>query len=116
MYLGNLISTIITCMERREAAGKTYLVSDGEEISTAQLILQLALALGRPSRLWPISPSLIRLVAGLAGKSAEVNRLLGSLQIDSSKIRCELGWVPAYTLAQGLAETAAWYRRPGIIL
>jgi len=111
IYLGNLISVIITCLERREAAGKTYLVSDGEDVSTAQLILQMAQALGRPARLWPCPLGLIKFAGRVTGKSDEVARLLGSLCIDSSKIRRELGWAPSHTLAQGLAETAAWYRR-----
>ena len=111
VYLGNLIDAIIACLERGEAAGKTYLVSDGEDVSTAQLITQMARALDRPARLWPCPVGLIKFAGRVTGKSDEVARLLGSLCIDSSKIRHELGWTPAYTLAQGLAETAAWYRR-----
>ena len=111
IYLGNLISVIITCLERREAAGKTYLVSDGEDVSIAQLISQMALALGRPVRLWPCPVGLIKFVGKVTGKSDEVARLLGSLCIDSSKIRRELGWVPPHTLKQGLRETADWYRQ-----
>jgi len=110
IYLGNLVSAITACIEHPAAAGKTYLLSDGEDVSTAQLIQQMAQALGKPSRLWPCPVGLIELAGRLAGKSDEVSRLLGSLCIDSSKIRRELGWTPPYTLAQGLTETAAWYR------
>jgi len=110
IYLGNLVSAIAACIEHPAAAGKTYLLSDGEDVSTAQLIQQMAQALGKPSCLWPCPVGLIELAGKLAGKSDEVSRLLGSLCIDSSKIRRELGWTPPYTLAQGLTETAAWYR------
>lgn len=111
IYLGNLTGAISACLHHPEAVGKTYLVSDGEDVSTAQLILQMARALGRPARLWPCPLGLMRLAAMMTGKSDEVTRLLGSLCIDSSKIRRELGWRPSHTLAQGLAETAAWHRR-----
>lgn len=111
VYLGNLTDAIIACLHHPEAAGKTYLVSDGEDVSTAQLISQMAQALGRPVRLWPCPVGLIKFAGRVAGKSGEVARLLGSLCIDSNKIRRELGWMPSHTLVQGLAETAAWYRR-----
>lgn len=111
VYLGNLTGAIIACLEQREAAGKTYLVSDGENVSTAQLITQMAQALGKPARLWPCPVGLIKFAGKVTGKSDEVARLLGSLCIDSSKIRRELGWASPYTLKQGLRETADWYRQ-----
>ena len=111
IYLGNLTGAIMACRERREAAGKTYLVSDGENVSTAQLITQMAQALGKPARLWPCPVGLIKFAGKVTGKSGEVARLLGSLCIDSSKIRRELGWASPYTLKQGLRETADWYRQ-----
>ena len=110
IYLDNLASAITTCLTHPAAAGKTYLVSDGKDISTAQLITQMAQALEKPVRLWPVPPAWIRLFAGLTGKSAEIDRLFGSLCIDSTKIRGELGWTPAYTPEQGLAETVRWFR------
>ncbi len=70
------------------------------------LITYIAQALGKPSRLWPCPLGLMK----LAGKSDEVARLLGSLCIDSRKIRDELGWTPSHVLAQGLAKTARWFR------
>lgn len=111
VYLGNLTSAIIACLHHPEAVGKTYLVSDGEDVSTAQLISQMAQALGRPARLWPCPVGLIKFAGRVTGRSDEVARLLGSLCIDSSKIRHELDWMSPYTLSQGLAETTAWYRR-----
>ena len=108
IYLDNLTSAIATCLTHPAAAGKTYLVSDGEDVSTAELISRIAQALGKPSKLWPCPLGLIELAGMLTSKSDEIARLLGSLCIDSSKIRSELDWTPPYTLEQGLAETAQW--------
>ena len=113
IYLDNLTGAIATCLAHPAAAGKTYLVSDGEDVSTAELIDRIARALGNPSRLWPCPLGLMKLVGMMTGKSDEVARLLGSLCVDSSRIRNELGWAPSYTLAQGLAETVRWFRRRG---
>jgi nucleoside-diphosphate-sugar epimerase len=110
IFLGNLIDAIITCATHPQAAGQTFLVSDGEDVSTPQLIRQLATALDRPARLLPFPPSLMRLAGKLTGKSMAVDRLLGSLVVDSGKIRRELGWQPPFSMAEGLAETAKWYK------
>ena len=109
IFLGNLVEAIITCMTHPQAKGKTYLVSDDEHISTAELISRIARAMGKPARLWPFPAELLRIAATLAGKSAEADRLLNSLLVDSSKIRSELGWKPSSSLDQGLAETARWF-------
>jgi nucleoside-diphosphate-sugar epimerase len=111
IYLDNLTSAIGTCLTHPAAAGKTYLVSDGEDVSTAEMISRIAQALGKPSRLWPCPLGLMELAGMMTGKSDEIARLLGSLCIDSSKIRSELDWTPPYTLEQGLAETARWLQR-----
>jgi nucleoside-diphosphate-sugar epimerase len=91
------------------AAGQTYLVSDGEDLSTPELIRRLAEVLGRPARLWPVPLSMLRWIGSVTGKQAMIDRLLGSLQVDSSKIRKELDWYPPYSVGQGFSETAAWY-------
>ena len=108
IYLDNLTDAIATCLTHPAAAGKTYLVSDGEDVSTAELISRIAQSLGKPSRSWPCPLGLIELAGRMTGKSDEIARLLGSLCIDGSKIRSELDWTPPYTLEQGLAETARW--------
>ena len=111
VYVGNLADAIVTCLKHPAAAGQTYLVSDGEDVSTPELIRRIAGALGRPARLLPVPPALLRFAGHTTGKSPEVERLLDSLVIDSSKIRRELGWVPPFTMEQGLAETANWFMR-----
>ncbi|MBI5450737.1 MAG: SDR family oxidoreductase [Gammaproteobacteria bacterium] len=110
IYIGNLVDAIFECIKNPAAAGKTYLVSDGADVSTPELIRKLASAMGRDPHVLPIPESLLRLTAKLVGRSSEVDRLLGSLAIDSSRIRSELDWVPPFTLEQGLQDTVRWYR------
>lgn len=109
IYLGNLADALACCVKDVRAAGQTYLVSDGEDLSTPELIRRLANALGLPARLWPVPLSMLRWIGSVAGKQAMIDRLLGSLQVDSSKIRKELDWYPLYSVGQGFSETAAWY-------
>ena len=109
VFLGNLVEAIIICMTHPQAKGRTFLISDDEQISTAELISHIARALGKSARLWPFPAELLRFTAMLAGKSAEADRLLNSLLVDSSIIRSELGWKPSFSLNQGLAETVRWF-------
>ena len=110
IFVENLVDAIVTCINHPKAAVQTYLVSDGEDISTPELIRKVSAALGRPARLFPFPPSLIRFAGKLFGKSDAVERLVGSLTIDSSKIQRELGWKPPYTMEQGLKETGEWFK------
>ncbi|HQS58844.1 MAG: NAD-dependent dehydratase [Gallionellales bacterium 35-53-114] len=105
VYIGNFTDALLKCATHTSAAGKTYLVSDGEDISTPDLLRQLGAAMGKPARLLPCPPVLLKLVGRLLGKSDQVDRLLGSLQVDSSKIRRELGWQSPFTLQEGLRLT-----------
>ena len=110
IYVGNLVDALIACSTHSAAVGQTYLVCDGEDISTPELLRQLADAMGIPSRLLPCPPALLQLAGKLSGKSQQLERLLGSLQIDGDKIRRDLNWAPPYSLQQGLQATAEWYR------
>ena len=109
IYSGNLTGAIATALDASQAAGRTYLVSDGEDVSTPDLVRGLARALGVKPRLLSLPLAALGLGATLAGKRAEFARLTGSLQVDSSRIRRELGWEPRYSLARGLEETARWF-------
>ncbi len=109
IYVGNLVDAITTALASPAAAGKTFLVSDGEDISTPELVRRIAAALGVRARLFPCPVTLLELGAAMLCRGDEIARLTGSLQVDSSRIRRELGWRPRYTLEQGLAETARWY-------
>ena len=110
IYVGNLADALITCATHPAAAGQTYLVCDGEDISTPDLLRQLARGMGVPSHLFPCPPALLRLAGKLTGKSQQLERLLGSLRVDGDKMRADLNWVPPYALRQGLQATAEWYR------
>lgn len=109
IYVGNLVDALIICATHPSAAGQTYLVRDGESVSTTELLQRLAHVLDVPARLIPAPASLLRLAGRLSGKSAQIGRLLGSLRVDDAKIRRELGWTPPYSLQQGLRATATWY-------
>jgi len=110
VYAGNLVDALIACASHPAAAGQTYLVSDGEDVSTARLAEDIAHALGRNSRSFYFPPALLRAVATLLGRTEQADRLLGSLQVSDQKIRGELGWAPPYSMEQGLRATADWYR------
>lgn len=110
IYLGNLVDAIIAAVNAPQPIDQTYLVSDGEDVSTPDLIRAVARALGVPPRLFPFPPALLELGARVLGRGEEAARLLGSLQVDSARIRRELAWSPRYTLEQGLAETARWFK------
>ncbi len=109
IYVGNLVDALVTCVLHPDAAGKTYLVSDGEDVSTPDLIRRTAKALGVPARLFPVPASVMRFAGAITGKRAAVKRLLGSLTVDCSRIRNELGWQPPFTMEEGLRETAEWF-------
>ena len=107
IYVGNLVDALVLCATHPAAVAQTYLASDGEDISTPELLRQLGGAMGHPARILSCPLSLLRLAGKLTGKTDQIERLLGSLQVDSSKLRRELGWQPPYTLQQGLRLTAA---------
>jgi UDP-N-acetyl-alpha-D-quinovosamine dehydrogenase len=105
VYVGNLVDAIECCLQGR-TQGKIYEVSDGVPVSTPELCRALGIALGRPARLWPFPPMLLRLAPGLA-------RLAESMEVDDRAIRDELGWRPPFAFEEGLRLTAAWYRARG---
>ncbi len=111
IYVNNLIDAIITCMTKPNAARKTYLVSDGEDISTPELIRKIGAASGRRALLLPVPVWILRMAGRITGKSNEVERLVGSLTVDISKICKELEWKPPYVMEHGLRETAKWYKK-----
>ena len=111
LFLGNLVDAIQVCLQHPAAANKTYLLSDGEDVSSAELVRVLAKAMGRRPRLLPVPVSLLRLAGTLLGKSAEMSRLLGSLAVDGSRIQQELDWRPPYSLNDGIAQTVRVFQR-----
>lgn len=107
LYLGNFVDAIQLCVEHPAAAGKTFLLDDGEPVSTPDLIRALAHAMGRPVRLLAVPVGVLELAGALLGKRAAVARLAGSLYVDSSAIRSRLGWTPPFSMEAGLAATVA---------
>jgi len=109
LYVGNLASAIAECLTHPAAAGATFFVSDGEDVSTADLIRRIASALDRAPRCWSVPSSALSVVASALGRGEQARRLLDSLQIDSGLIRDRLEWVPPYSVDDGLKATAAWF-------
>lgn len=103
VFIGNLVNFIVMCGAHPQAANQTFLVSDGQDLSTAQLIRKISLAAGKPDRVWNFNMSLLKAVAALTGKSDAVDRVCSNLQVDISKARNLLGWVPPYSVDEGIA-------------
>jgi len=100
--IDNLVDFIITCLEHPAAANETFLVSDGEDLSTPDLIRRMARAMDRPARLLPVPKSMLMAAAAMLGKRDMAQRLCGSLQVDISKARALLGWNPPVSVDEGL--------------
>lgn len=105
LYVGNAVDAIWLCIKHRVACGETFLVSDGEDISTSELIRQIASVEGHSVCLFSFPPRLLRFLGKILGQSQAMSRLLDSLVIDSSKIRRVLSWQPPYSLKEGLRRT-----------
>jgi nucleoside-diphosphate-sugar epimerase len=100
--LDNLVDLLVTCLKHPAAAGQTFLVSDGEDVSTPELLRRIANAMGKKVLLLPLPAFVLECTAFILGKGSVVRRLCGSLQVDIDKTRCLLGWTPPLTLDQGL--------------
>jgi nucleoside-diphosphate-sugar epimerase len=109
IFLGNLTDALFVCIIHPSAVGNTFLVSDGKDVSTPELIQKISSALGRPARVFALPSGFLSILGRLTGKSEDVNRLLDSLVVDSTKIRTELDWKPPFSMEEGLRETANWY-------
>ena len=104
--LDNLVDLIVTCIAHPAAANQTFLVSDGEDVSTSELLRRMGRAMNHPARLIPVPAGLLKTAAALLGKRDMTQRLCGSLQVDIEKTRQLLGWRPPLTLDQGLKKAA----------
>lgn len=107
--LPNLIDLITTCIDHPAAANQTFLVSDDEDLSTTELLQRLSHALGKPARLLPIPQSWLETTLTLLGKRSITQRLYGNLQVDISKTRDLLGWIPPISVDEALRQTAQTY-------
>jgi len=110
VYVENLADALLRCATDPRAAGECFHVADDDAPSVTALLRLVGDALGKPARLVPIPPAMLRALGALTGRRAMIDRLTGSLQLDTGRIRRVLDWRPPYTTRQGLDATAAWYR------
>jgi nucleoside-diphosphate-sugar epimerase len=103
----NLTDFIVRCVSHSAAANQTFFVSDGEDLSTSEIVGRLASAMGRPARLFPMSPRVLIAAARLFGRANMARRLLESLQLDISKARRQLQWSPPLSVNEGIRRTVA---------
>lgn len=105
--LDNLVDFIVTCIIHPKAANQTFLVSDGQDLSTTELVRGMAQAAGVPARLLPVPVWALQAGASLLGKYDSVQRLCGNLQVDIFKARSLLGWLPPVSVEKGLRQAMA---------
>jgi nucleoside-diphosphate-sugar epimerase len=110
IYVENLVDAIVACIKHPNAPGQTFLVSDGKDVSTPELIRMIAAALQKQPRLFRFPPLALYIAGRLTGQGPAVDRLIGSLTVDTGKIKNELGWTAPFTLEAGIKNTAFWYK------
>ena len=100
--IDNLVDLLIRCIDSTFAAGKTFLISDGEDLSTPDLIKLIASSMGKKARLFPFPVFLLKFLGFIFGKRKEINRLAGSLIIDNSYTKRTLNWTPPLSVKEGI--------------
>ncbi len=107
--LDNLVDLIVVCLRHPSAAGEVFLAADGEDLSTPDLIRRISRSMGKPNRLFPFPPSVLKGASRVLGKRAICDRLCGSLTVDSTKAKKVLGWQPPSSVDQSLDEMTRWF-------
>jgi nucleoside-diphosphate-sugar epimerase len=110
VYVENLVDALVLCANHPAAANNTYLVSDGEDVSTPELLRRIAKSMDVSANIFSVPRSFLRMGGAMLGKTEVVERMIDSLRVDSGKIRRELGWTPPFTLTEGLKKTAEWFK------
>ena len=108
--LDNLVDLVVTCLSHPAAANQVFLVSDGEDLSTAELLRRMGAALGQPARLFYVPSVLLKLGATMVNKPGIYQRLCGSLQLDIIKTQRLLGWTPPISVAEGLRRATVGFQ------
>ncbi|WP_428845577.1 UDP-glucose 4-epimerase family protein [Enterovibrio norvegicus] len=109
VYIENLVSLVILCCEHPNAANKTFLVSDNDDVSTTRMLNEIAKGMGRKSLLIPVPQKAIEFAAKLLGKSHIADRVCGNLQLDISDTMNTLAWKPPFSFEQGIQRTVSAY-------
>lgn len=104
--LDNLGDLLLKCIDYPAAVNQTFLVSDGEDLSTTELLRRAGRVMGKQGWLLPVPPKLLQFAANTLGKADVAQRLLGSLQVDITKTRELLGWTPPISVNEGLRRAA----------
>jgi len=107
--LDNLVDFILTCIEHPNAANQTFLISDGEDLSTTELLERVVSILGKKSRLLPVNQGVLEFILKLCGQKALAQRLCGSLQVDITKAKKLLNWTPPISLEKGLRKATKYF-------
>ncbi|MEZ9525743.1 NAD-dependent epimerase/dehydratase family protein [Enterovibrio norvegicus] len=109
VFVGNLVDLMWQCTREEGSGYDRYLVSDGNDVSTSELLNDIGLALGKRARLFPFPALGIKLVTKLIGKPGICDRLYGNLQVDTSNTTIKLGWIPPFSYSEALRMTAKDY-------
>lgn len=107
IFSGNLVDLIISCIDHPAAANQTFLVGDDRDVSTAELLALMRSSMQRPRRLLPVPPFLFKCVGKLLGRTDVVDRLFGSLQVDTAVTQSTLDWKPPHSIESGVSQTVA---------
>jgi nucleoside-diphosphate-sugar epimerase len=108
--LDNLVDLIVTCIRHPAAVNQRFLVSDGEDLSTAMLLRRMGTAQGKPARLFHVPSNMLKIGAGCVLGHDVYRRLSGSLQVDISKTHALLGWTPLVSVDEGLRRAFVGFR------
>lgn len=106
----NLADLVERSLRHPAAANRTWMVSDGDDLSTAELVHRIATALDRRARIFSVPEGVLRLTGRFTGWGEAVDRFCGSLRVDLSQTAALLGWTPPTSMATGLGRTVDWYR------
>lgn len=109
----NLCDLLVRLLEQPTAPGRTWMVSDGEDLSTPELIRRIASSMNRRARLVPVPVGVLNLLGGLTGRKAEIARLCSSLAVNIDQTRRELEWTPPMKMDEAIARTVNWYLSEG---
>ncbi|WP_339781630.1 NAD-dependent epimerase/dehydratase family protein [uncultured Thalassospira sp.] len=113
IHVDNLADACVVAVGHPTACYKTYLVSDGEDFSIGEMMTLLAEGMGKKPVMVPVPTCILGFLGQITGKSAEVQRLTSSLQIDNRAIRRDLNWLPPIEARDGLRSVGAWFAQPG---